>query len=102
MKLEARITELLVENESLKAKLHQKKYDEVYRDNEILKLELKNMYALQEENNDLKEDLERLRSLTYEDRMKEAIDENKQLRRRNGELIIKVTDLEAEISKLRD
>jgi hypothetical protein len=102
MKLETRITELLVKNESLKAKLHQKKYDKVYQNNEILKLELKNMYALQEENNDLKKDLERLRSLTYEDRMKEAIDENKQLRRRNGELIIKVTDLEAEISKLRD
>jgi hypothetical protein len=33
--------------------------------------------------------------MTYEDRMKEAIEENKRLRRRNGELIIKVTDLEA-------
>ena len=57
------------------------------------------MYAIQEENKDLKEDLERLKSMTYEDRMKEAMEENKRLRRRNGELIIKVTDLESQISK---
>ena len=53
------------------------------------------MYAIQEENKDLREDLERLNSLTYEDRMRDTIEENKRLRRRNGELIIKVTDLEA-------
>ena len=64
----------------------------------MLKLELKNMYAIQEENRDLKEDLERMKSLTYEDRMKEAMEENKRLRRRNGELIIKVTDLEDQIA----
>ena len=51
------------------------------------------MYAIQEENKDLREDLDRLKSMTYEDRMKEAMEENKRLRRRNGELIIKVTDL---------
>ena len=62
-------------------------------------MEIKNMYAIQEENKDLKEDLERLKSMTYEDRMKEAMEENKRLRRRNGELIIKVTDLESQISK---
>jgi hypothetical protein len=56
-KLEARITELLVTNEELRSRLDQKRYDEVYRENEMLKLELKNMYALQEENNDLREDL---------------------------------------------
>lgn len=33
-------------------------------------MELKNMYIIQEENNDLREDLERLKTLTYEDRMK--------------------------------
>jgi hypothetical protein len=53
------------------------------------------MYVIQEENKDLREDLERLNSLTYEDRMRDTIEENKRLRRRNGELIIKVTDLEA-------
>ena len=75
-KLELRITELLVTNEELKEKLERKRYDEVYRENELLKMELKNMYAIQEENKDLREDLDRMRSLTYEDRMKEALDEN--------------------------
>ena len=60
------------------------------------------MYAIQEENKDLREDLERLNSLTYEDRMRDAMEENKRLRRRNGELIIKVTDLEAQIYKIKD
>lgn len=82
-------------NEDLNQKLNKKRYDEVYRENEMLKLEIKNMYAIQEENKDLRDDLERLKSMTYEDRMKEAMEENKRLKRRNGELIIKVTDLEA-------
>ena len=100
-KLEYRVTELLVVNEDLREKLEKKKYDEVYRENEMLKLELKNMYCIQEENKDLKEDLERMKSMTYEDRMKEAMEENKRLRRRNGELIIKVTDIEEELEKLK-
>ena len=49
-KLEARITELLVINDDLNEKLSKKRYDEVYKENEILKLEIKNMYVLQEEN----------------------------------------------------
>ena len=97
-KLEMRITELLVTNEELRERLEKKKYDEVYRENELLKLEIKNMYAIQEENRDLREDLERMKSLTYEDRMKDAMEENKRLRRRNGELIIKVTELEEQIA----
>lgn len=64
-------------------------------------MELKNMYAIQEENKDLREDLERQKSLTYEDRMKEVMEENHRLRRRNGELIIKCTDLEEDIEKLK-
>jgi hypothetical protein len=92
---------LLVTNEDLRERLEKKKYDEVYRENEMLKLELKNMYALQEENRDLRDDLERMKSLTYEDRMKEAIEENKRLRRRNGELIIKVTDLEDQLEQAK-
>ena len=98
-KLEARVTELLVTNEELRGRLEQKRYDEVYRENEMLKLELKNMYALQEENNDLREDLQRQSSLTYEERMKEVMEENGRLRRRNGELIIKLSDLEEQVAK---
>lgn len=59
------------------------------------------MYAITEENKDLREDLERQKSMTYEDRMKEVMEENKRLRRRNGELIIKVTDLEEQLEKLK-
>lgn len=36
----------------------------------MMQLELKNMYILQEENKDLREELEQLRSLTYEDKVK--------------------------------
>lgn len=99
-KLEQRITELLVQNEDLKQKLEQKNFDEVYRENELLKMELKNMYALQEENKDLREDLERAKSLTYEERMKEVMEENQRLRRRNGELIIKLSDLELKMAQM--
>jgi len=34
------------------------------------------MYILEEENKDLREDFERLKSLTYEDRMKDLVTEN--------------------------
>ncbi len=59
------------------------------------------MYAIQEENKDLREDLERLRSLTYEDRMKDVMEENARLRRRNGELIIKLSDMEDAMALLK-
>ena len=42
------------------------------------------MYILQEENKDLKEDLEDLKSLTYEERMQQMAEENANLRKRNG------------------
>lgn len=93
---------MLVTNEDLREKLEKKKYDEVYRENDMLKLELRNMYAIQEENKDLREDLERMKSLTYEERMKEAMEENKRLRRRNGELSIKVTELEDQLAQVKD
>lgn len=47
-----------MENEEYKVKLQQKHYDQVYRDNKMMQLELKNMYILQEENKDLREELE--------------------------------------------
>ena len=37
---------MLVVNEDLREKLERKKYDEVYRENDMLKLELKNMYCI--------------------------------------------------------
>ena len=53
-----------------------------------MRQELKNMYILQEENKDLREDLDRLKSLTYEQRMKQMQEENDTLRKRNGYLLI--------------
>ena len=82
--------------------MEKKTYSETYRDNELLKLELKNMYAIEEENRDLREDLDRLKSLTYEDRMKEMVEENQRLRRRNGELIIKMSDMEDQMRDLKN
>ena len=89
-------------NEDMRDKLNKKRYDEVYKENDRLRMEINNMYAIQEENKDLKEDLERLKTLTYEERMKDAIEENQRLRRRNGELIIKMSDMEDEIAGLKN
>lgn len=92
---------MIVENETLKTRLEKKKYDEVYRDNELLQLELKNMYILQEENNDLREELNNLKSLTYEERMKAMVEENKLLKERNGYLLIQVSELEKKVEDLQ-
>ena len=46
------------------------------------------MYILQEENKDLREDLERLQKLSYDDKIKEMAQENLLLRKRNGELVM--------------
>jgi flagellar motility protein MotE (MotC chaperone) len=46
------------------------------------------MYILEEENKDLREDYERLKTLTYEDKMKRVMEENETLRKRNGHLLI--------------
>jgi len=81
----------------LREQLTQRKFDQTYKENQMLKLELKNMYILQEENRDLREDLERLRSLTYEQRMKDLVTENEQLRKRNGMLLIQMSELERRV-----
>ena len=51
-------------------KLQQRHFDHVYKENERLKMELKNMYILEEENKDLREELEQLKSLTYEEKVR--------------------------------
>lgn len=86
-----------METMDLREQLTQRKFDQTYKENQMLKLELKNMYILQEENRDLREDLERLRSLTYEQRMKDLVTENEQLRKRNGMLLIQMSELERRV-----
>lgn len=62
-----------------------------------MKRELKSMQILQDENDDLREEVARLKAMSYEERVKEIGEENHRLRRRNGELLIQNTDLQAEI-----
>ena len=77
-----------MEVQKLQKQLNSKNYTEVYRENEMMKMELKSMLILNEENADLKEDLERLQKMSYDDRVKEVGLENLKLSRRNGELLI--------------
>lgn len=60
------------------------------------------MYILQEENKDLKDDLNRLKKLTYDDKIKEMAEENITLRKRNGMLLIQNDELQSKISEVRD
>ena len=53
-----------------------------------MEIELKNMYIIQEENKDLRADLTRLKKLTYDDKIKEMVEENQTIRKRNGMLLV--------------
>ena len=100
--LEQRYAEALLENDKLKQKLEEKHYNDVYKENEIMKQELRNMYILQEENKDLRDDLNRLKKLSYDDKIKEMADENITLRKRNGMLLIQNDELQQKISDIRE
>lgn len=50
--------------------------DAVYKDNDILKKELKNMEILLDENDDLREEVDRLKSMSFDSRYKIVGDEN--------------------------
>eukprot|EP00347_Sterkiella_histriomuscorum_P012554 403368121 len=99
-KLEAKCAELICDNEEYKLKLQQRHFDHVYKENERLKMELKNMYILEEENKDLREELEQLKSLTYEEKVRQLVDENYNLKKRNGMLLIQVSELESKTNDL--
>jgi hypothetical protein len=65
----------------------------VYKENQLLNMQLKSMVILQDENKDLREDLDRLKKLSYDDKIKEMHEENKNLRKRNGFLLIQNDEL---------
>ena len=67
-----------------------------------MKQEIKNMYILQEENKDLRDDLNRLRKLTYDDKIKEMAEENMALRKRNGMLLIQNDELQRKLTEFKD
>ena len=57
-----------------------------------MQLELKNMYILEQENKDLKEDFDRLKALSYDEKIKQMAQENAALRKRNGMLLIQADE----------
>ena len=65
-----------------------------------MSLELKNMYIIMEENKDLKEDLIRLKSISYDVKIKEMTQENADIRKRNGYLLINNDELVAKNKEL--
>lgn len=71
---------LTEENEKLKLQLNERNYNFTYRENQILKAELQNMYILQEENKDLREELEGYKSITHDERMKVLKEENESMK----------------------
>jgi hypothetical protein len=64
-------------------------------------MELRNMEILLDENNDLKAEIVKLKELNVDEKSKALAEENQRLKRRNGELVIKVTDIEMELNKLK-
>jgi hypothetical protein len=60
----------------LQKKLDQKYFDEVYKENDRLKMELRNMEILLEENNDLKAELFKIKALDNDEKTKAITAEN--------------------------
>ena len=73
---------------------------QTYRENERLQMEVKNMWILQEENKDLREDLDRLQKTSYDQKVKDMQDENQTLRKRNGALLVENEQFKAKIKEL--
>jgi hypothetical protein len=82
-----------MENADLRKKLEKKNYDQVYKENTRLNMELKSMYIVMEENKDLKEDLDRLKNISYDEKVKHINQENADLKQRNGYLLIQNDNL---------
>lgn len=73
----------------------------MYKENKLLNLELKNMYVLQEENKDLREDLKLLKAITHDEKVKQMNDENQTLRKRNGKLLFENEELSRQVEELK-
>jgi hypothetical protein len=101
-KLQKSVADLLSENTDLRKKLEAKNYDKTYKENTRMTLELKNMYIIMEENKDLKEDLNRLKAISYDVKIKEMTQENQQIRKRNGYLLIHNDELEKSNKELSE
>ena len=71
-----KIKELENELSRIHKQMRQENVDQVYKDNDILKKELKNMEILLDENDDLREEVDRLKSMSFDSRYKIVGDEN--------------------------
>ena len=60
------------------------------------------MYDLMEENDNLRIELEAMKSCSFDERIKTTADDNARLKRRNGELQFELMDVKAELKKLKD
>ena len=94
--------ELVDENADLRKKLEKKNYDQTYKDNKMMEMELKSMYIIMEENKDLKEDLNRVNNISYDQKIKDMNQENQELKKRNGYLLIQNDELEKKYKDLQD
>jgi len=65
-------------------------------------MEVRNMYTLQEENVDLREDLNRTKAISYDTKIKEMTEENQNLRRRNGQLLIEKEEVDRKMKLVKD
>ena len=100
--LQEQVQMLELEKYKLEQRLTATKYDEVYKENERLQAQLKNMYDLMEENEQMRTELEALRSCSFDVRTAQTAEDNKRLKRRNGELQFELMDAKAELKKLKD
>ena len=89
------------ENDKLKKQLDKANYTKVYRDNEMMSLELKNMYILLEENKDLKKELTDLRTMDKSTAQEKLVEENAALKRRNGELLIENEEMKLAVRETK-
>ena len=85
----------------LQQKLTTSKFDEVYKENERLQTQLRNMFMVMEQNEQIRAELDVLRSATFDERTAEIAEDNKRLRRRNGELQIELMDVKDELKTLK-
>jgi len=68
----------------------------------MLKAECKSLDAMVDENNDLRAELTKQRTYNTDEKTEALAEENARLRKRNGELLIKSSDLEDSNAKLKD
>lgn len=97
-RLETRVTDLILENNHLRRNLDHKGHSQTLRENEVMKMELKNMYALEEENKDLRTELEIYKRAGLDDTQKKLKLDNENLQKRNGHLLAQVLELEKKLS----